>query len=84
MRALTKVRPIILTRAISVWRVNSTDRSYRKKVRAYAPTEIRAGEEVKQFGEIDARGDVLIRWGGRTYLARESDLTQKPAAEETE
>ena len=71
---------VLLTKAISVWRVRSTSRNYRNDLRVdHDLVEIGAGEEVKQFDEADRRGNILIRWNGHTYLARESDLKQKPA-----
>jgi len=73
---------MILSKAISVKRVKSTTRNKNGELRVYeSSTEIRSGEEVKQFGAVDGRGDVLIRWNGHTYLTRESDLTQKALPE---
>lgn len=73
---------MILAKPISVKRVKGATRTKQGEVKVYEDsTEIRAGEEVKQFGEVDQRGDVLIRWDGHTYLARESDLTRKAPPE---
>ena len=72
---------MILSKTISVWTVKSKSRSQRDDLPSYAASmEIQAGEEVKRFGEADQRGNVLIRWAGHTYLARENDL--KPVKSE--
>jgi hypothetical protein len=77
---LAKARGMILASAISVKGVKSATRTKLGEVIAHDDaTVIQAGEEVKQFGEVDSRGQVLIRWKGHTYLARESDLKQKQA-----
>lgn len=73
---------MILSKPISVKRVKSTTRNKNGDVRVYdSSTEIRSGEEVKQFGAVDLRGDVFIRWNGHTYLTRQSDLAQKTVPE---
>ncbi len=69
---------MILVKAISVKRAKSSVRNSRGEVLVYDDaTEIQAGEEIKQFGDADKRGEILIRWNGRTYLARASDLSPK-------